>query len=60
MYEKGWIHHVGFLSMLESQMVTWVPSEGKSPDRVDAMVHAIRVLFPDSARSAPVTVKSPI
>lgn len=60
MYEKGWIHHVGFLPMLESQMVTWVPSEGKSPDRVDAMVHAMRVLFPDSARSNPITVKSPV
>jgi phage terminase large subunit-like protein len=43
--EKGWIHHAGFFPMLESQMVTWVPGEGKSPDRVDARVHLIRALL---------------
>lgn len=45
LYERGWIHHVGFFPMLESQMVTWVPTEGKSPDRVDALVHCVRSLL---------------
>lgn len=46
LYERGRVHHVGFFPMLESQMATWVPSEGKSPDRMDAMVHAITHLLP--------------
>jgi phage terminase large subunit-like protein len=45
--ERGWIHHVGFMPMLEEQMTTWVPSDDKSPDRLDARVHLIRELLPD-------------
>jgi hypothetical protein len=30
---------------LESQMISWVPGEGKSPDRVDALVHALTALL---------------
>jgi phage terminase large subunit-like protein len=44
--EKGWIHHVGMLPKLEDQMVTWVPDESRSPDRLDARVHLIRELLP--------------
>jgi phage terminase large subunit-like protein len=36
-YTRGRVHHVGYFGMLESQMTTWVPREGKSPDRVDAL-----------------------
>lgn len=39
------VHHVGFHALLESQMVTWVPGE-KSPDRMDALVHAVSYLCP--------------
>jgi phage terminase large subunit-like protein len=41
-YEQGRVSHVGFdLTELEHQMTTWVPGRGSSPDRVDALVHAI-------------------
>ena len=45
LYERGLVHHAGFFPMLESQMVSWVPGEGKSPDRMDALVHAVASLL---------------
>lgn len=44
-YEQGRVHHVGYLAELESQMISWIPGEGKSPDRVDALVHALTGLL---------------
>ena len=45
-YEQGRVHHAGFFPDLESQMLTWVPGETKkSPDRVDALVHALTALM---------------
>jgi phage terminase large subunit-like protein len=44
-YEQGRVHHIGFLAELESQMTSWIPGEGKSPDRVDALVHALTALL---------------
>lgn len=44
MYEQGRIHHLGTFPQLEDQMCTWVPDEGKSPDRLDAMVHGFTYL----------------
>ena len=44
-YEQGRVHHVGYFAELESQMTSWVPGEGKSPDRVDALVHALTALL---------------
>jgi phage terminase large subunit-like protein len=44
-YEQGRVHHVGYLADLESQMYSWIPGEGKSPDRVDALVHALTALL---------------
>lgn len=44
-YEQARIHHVGYLQDLESQMYSWIPGTGKSPDRVDAMVHAMTALL---------------
>lgn len=39
LYEQGKAHHVGgSLARLEDQMTTWVPGEGDSPDRMDALV----------------------
>jgi ribosomal protein S12 methylthiotransferase accessory factor YcaO len=38
------VHHVAILERLETQMTTWVPGKGASPDRVDALVHAITEL----------------
>jgi phage terminase large subunit-like protein len=40
LYEKGRMHHCGVFTMLEEQMVSWVPSDPDSPDRVDALVWA--------------------
>ena len=44
-YEQGRVHHLGYHADLESQMLTWIPGEGKSPDRVDALVHALTALM---------------
>ena len=44
-YEQGRVHHIGYLADLESQMISWIPGEGKSPDRVDALVHALTALL---------------
>ena len=44
-YEQNRVHHVGYLGDLESQMTAWIPGEGKSPDRVDALVHALTALL---------------
>lgn len=43
--EQGRVHMVGRFEKLERQMVTWIPAETarthrKSPDRLDALVHA--------------------
>ncbi len=43
-YQKGRGVHVGVFPDLESQMTSWVPGEGKSPDRVDALVWAMTFL----------------
>lgn len=59
LFAKGWVHMVGYLAMLESQLITWVPDEGKSPDRLDALVHLVTALLAPMpvARS---TVHSPL
>jgi phage terminase large subunit-like protein len=45
-YEQDRVHHVGKSMVdLETQMITWIPGEGKSPDRVDALVHALTALL---------------
>jgi phage terminase large subunit-like protein len=45
-YEQARVHHVGYLQDLESQMYSWIPeSSSKSPDRVDALVHALTALL---------------
>lgn len=45
LYEQHRVHHAGLLPVLEDQMTTWVPGEGESPDRVDALVHALHYLL---------------
>jgi phage terminase large subunit-like protein len=44
MYEQQRIHHVGSLPKLEDEMCTWVPKEGKSPNRIDALVWLVSYL----------------
>jgi hypothetical protein len=48
LYQKGFVHHVGFLPELEDQLTEWDPSrEGPSPDRADALVWLIHDLAID-------------
>ena len=56
LYEQGKIHHVGFFSLLEDQLCSWVPDYSPSPDRLDALVWAFSDLIIDSARQPPVVV----
>ncbi len=41
LFEQERAHLVGHMPDLESQLCSWVPGTGKSPDRLDAMVHAV-------------------
>lgn len=42
LYEQGKVHHVGrSLGELEAEISSWNPKLGRSPNRLDAMVHAI-------------------
>jgi energy-coupling factor transporter ATP-binding protein EcfA2 len=45
LYEQGKIFHIGHFPLLESQMITFDPDKGKSPDRVDALVWAFTELM---------------
>ena len=61
LYAKGWVHHYGHLAALESQMTTWVPTEHKSPDRIDALVHLVtKLLRPQTLSAATSSVHSPV
>ncbi len=44
-YERGRFHHVGQFEKLERQLTTWIPGSGKSPDRLDALVHGAHELI---------------
>lgn len=45
-YEQGRVHHIGTFEKLENQMVQWDPTTSReSPDRLDALVHAVRHLM---------------
>lgn len=45
MYEQGRVHHVGEHDKLETQMREYVPDDGVSPDRMDALVWALTDLM---------------
>ncbi len=61
-YQQGRVVHVGMHAELEEQMVTWEPENTrKSPDRIDALVHALTALLitpPKGFWAAPVRAKS--
>jgi len=52
LYEQGRVHHVGAFPELEDQMCSY-DGEGKSPDRMDALVWALTDLFPRTRRAEP-------
>jgi phage terminase large subunit-like protein len=59
LYEQGRVHHVGkqgVLAELEEEMTSWVPGEGASPNRVDALVHGATHL---GRIVAPATIADP-
>ena len=41
LYERGLVKHALGLEKLENEMLTWVPGQGKSPNRIDAAVYAV-------------------
>lgn len=44
LYEQGKVRHVAGLEVLEAQMTGWTPTDGTSPDRMDALVWALTEL----------------
>ena len=45
LYEQDRVHHVGVLAELEDEMVTWVPGDSASPNRVDWLVWGLTELM---------------
>ncbi len=45
LYEAGKISHLGVFPDLEEQLTAWVPEDGDSPDRLDALVWAFTELM---------------
>jgi phage terminase large subunit-like protein len=56
LYEQHKVRHVGVLTVLETQQTEWIPNEQNSPDRIDALVHAVTFLM---VKAPPVTVGNP-
>lgn len=44
LYEQGRVHHIGTFGDLESEMVSWRPTDDWSPNRLDALVWAVSQL----------------
>ena len=44
LYEQGKVFHVGTLTRLEEQLVSWTPDNTGSPDRLDALVWGLTEL----------------
>jgi phage terminase large subunit-like protein len=53
LYERGLVGHVGSFAKLEDQMCDYVPGEGRSPDRLDALVWALTDLMLDREAGKP-------
>ena len=51
-YELGQVYHAKPMPELEDQLCTWIPGEGPSPDRLDALVWAVRSLATPQYRIA--------
>ena len=53
-YQRGLVHHCGYLSELESEQISYTPGDEdrkRSPNRMDALVWAVRYLLVDGARA---------
>lgn len=60
LYEQGKVHHLDGLETLETQLTGWLPGKGKSPDRMDALVHGIHDLMRISPPAEMATAKGRI
>ncbi len=58
LFERGLVHHIGFFPQLESQMTSWTADQNRSPDRMDALVHAVSTLVSEQT-TVRATVMSP-
>jgi phage terminase large subunit-like protein len=58
-YEQNRWHHVGTFIELEDQQCTWVPGEGESPDRIDALVQGGLFLMGKENKLVRVAAPSP-
>jgi len=47
LYEQSRVSHVGCFPALEDEMCEWTPDSADSPNRLDALVHAIMELKPN-------------
>jgi phage terminase large subunit-like protein len=45
LYEQGRVWHAGSLAELETEMLSWIPGMGDSPNRVDALVWGVTELM---------------
>lgn len=45
LYEQGRVFHTGDVSGLETEMLSWIPGQGDSPNRVDALVWGLSELM---------------
>ncbi len=52
LYEQHKVHHVGLLPELETELTEWVPDEGDSPNRLDALVYALTELSRGAQRAS--------
>jgi len=44
LYRRGYVHHAEEFPELESELTEWVPGQGRSPNRLDALVWGISYL----------------
>lgn len=58
LYEAGRVSHVGVFPDLEEQLTTWVPEDGDSPDRLDALVWALTELVVEEKTTTTVTYRN--
>jgi len=56
LYQQHRAHHVGVLPGVEGEQTAWVPGEGESPNRLDALVHGVTYL---ALRARPGKVSNP-
>lgn len=57
LYEQNKVFHIPGLNALEDELTSWIPFEGPSPNRLDAMVYGISNV---AANISPATIGSPL